>query len=253
MFSHIAWLTDGSAQAAACQAPVAHLARLAEAQIQVVAACEPGEADRARGHVVHVAQELSGLGLNAQPLVTEGLPEAWAQGFSHPDGLLAVGRTGHRGLARMGSTTRRVLREAQVPVLVGVPGFRNLERVLVGVDPEHAVVPLGPALELARRANAVLTVLTVAGVDQTLDSQDQIEQLRRMTRKALGTREAPRLRFEVGLSEDTAAGICAVAADHDLVLLGSHGRRGLARFVLGSVAEKVAEGAPVPVVVVPAR
>jgi nucleotide-binding universal stress UspA family protein len=38
--------------------------------------------------------------------------------------------------------------------------------------------------------------------------------------------------------------------DADYVFIGSHGRRGLSRFLLGSVAEQVARRAPVPVTIV---
>ncbi|MEL6772841.1 MAG: universal stress protein [Bacteroidota bacterium] len=37
----------------------------------------------------------------------------------------------------------------------------------------------------------------------------------------------------------------------DLIVMGTHGRRGLRRFVLGSVADEVLRGAPCPVLVVP--
>jgi nucleotide-binding universal stress UspA family protein len=37
----------------------------------------------------------------------------------------------------------------------------------------------------------------------------------------------------------------------DLVVMGTHGRRGLPRFLLGSVAEKVVRLSPVPVLTVP--
>jgi nucleotide-binding universal stress UspA family protein len=38
--------------------------------------------------------------------------------------------------------------------------------------------------------------------------------------------------------------------DVDHVVMGSNGRRGVSRLVLGSVAERVVRGAPVPVTVV---
>ena len=48
------------------------------------------------------------------------------------------------------------------------------------------------------------------------------------------------------------AEICAQAESlgADLIVIGSHGRTGLKRFLLGSVAESVVRHAPVPVLVV---
>lgn len=42
----------------------------------------------------------------------------------------------------------------------------------------------------------------------------------------------------------------ATGADVDLVVIGSHGRKGISRMVLGSVAEEVVRSSPVPVTVV---
>ena len=49
-----------------------------------------------------------------------------------------------------------------------------------------------------------------------------------------------------------AAGIVEYAADHDVdhIVVGSHGRQGISRMVLGSVAEAVVRNSPVPVTVV---
>jgi len=54
---------------------------------------------------------------------------------------------------------------------------------------------------------------------------------------------------EVGIVSDT---IVSYAEDHDVdqIVLGSHGRRGLSRFLLGSVAERVVRRAPGTVTVV---
>ena len=56
------------------------------------------------------------------------------------------------------------------------------------------------------------------------------------------------------ISEDltASAGIVQMAKDAgaDLIVMGSHGRTGLARFMVGSVATKVLAESPVPVLVV---
>jgi len=45
----------------------------------------------------------------------------------------------------------------------------------------------------------------------------------------------------------------AVAKQVQLIILGTHGRRGVQHFFMGSVAERVLHGAPCAVVVVPAK
>lgn len=69
--------------------------------------------------------------------------------------------------------------------------------------------------------------------------------------------EKANVQFETILETDEAAGmpddvIIRTAKSHsaDLVLMGTHGRNGFDRFVLGSVAEGVLRRSPVPVVVV---
>lgn len=56
-------------------------------------------------------------------------------------------------------------------------------------------------------------------------------------------------------ADDAAQALVATAADvgATAIVLGTHGRRGLQRFRLGSVAEAVVRDAPCPVLVVPAR
>lgn len=53
--------------------------------------------------------------------------------------------------------------------------------------------------------------------------------------------------------KEIARGILGNArdADVDLIVMGTHGRSGLQRFLLGSVAERVLRGADMPVVLVP--
>ena len=61
--------------------------------------------------------------------------------------------------------------------------------------------------------------------------------------------------FIVGYNESPAHGIldAATANDVDLIVVASHGRAGMTRWLLGSIAEKIARTADVPVVIVPTR
>lgn len=61
--------------------------------------------------------------------------------------------------------------------------------------------------------------------------------------------------FAVRFRDFPAEGILDVAASEnvDMIVIASHGRSGMTRWMLGSIAEKIARSAGVPVVIVPAR
>lgn len=65
-----------------------------------------------------------------------------------------------------------------------------------------------------------------------------------------GVRADPKVVFAVVELPETV--VEAAASEHcDLIVIGTHGRRGVPRAVLGSVAEGVARRSPVPVLLVP--
>lgn len=71
---------------------------------------------------------------------------------------------------------------------------------------------------------------------------------------AMCSKDAPGVELQVLMAEDVAAsaGIVetAKAQGSDLIVVGSHGRTGIARLMLGSVATKVVAESAVPVLVV---
>jgi nucleotide-binding universal stress UspA family protein len=77
----------------------------------------------------------------------------------------------------------------------------------------------------------------------------RLEAARRDT-EALGARRVTS-RLEYG---DPATGIVGIAADEgvDLIVMGTHGRTGVSRWLIGSVAEKVVRSAPCAVLTVKA-
>ncbi len=63
------------------------------------------------------------------------------------------------------------------------------------------------------------------------------------------------VKMEVVRAENPWTGILDAAEEGsvDMIVMGSHGRGGLRRFLLGSVAERVARAAPCPVMLVPSE
>jgi nucleotide-binding universal stress UspA family protein len=62
--------------------------------------------------------------------------------------------------------------------------------------------------------------------------------------------------FKVGIEAHPGAvipTIVSTAADFDVLVMATHGRTGLSKFLLGSVAEGVLHKSPCPVLLVPAR
>jgi nucleotide-binding universal stress UspA family protein len=142
--------------------------------------------------------------------------------------------------------------------------------VLVGVDySDTGDLAFDHALQLCQaRPNAVLHVVHVAGVPTGIEEHALLSTLGEHQ-----TELAPRLReyIENRLTNAKARGLSiprrtvghlrwdapgeeiaqlAAALEADLVVVGTHGRRGLTRLLMGSVAEAVVRLAPCPVMVV---
>ncbi|SDF49704.1 Nucleotide-binding universal stress protein, UspA family [Thermus arciformis] len=123
-------------------------------------------------------------------------------------------------------------------------GLRLAQALKAKVAFLYALEPLGPRLLL--------------GPETLPYYQELVEDLRKEGLAALdrATRMAEELGlpFEAHLLEGLAAEVILKEAEkHDLVVLGTHGRTGLDRLLLGSVARDVARRSPKPVLLVPHR
>ena len=139
----------------------------------------------------------------------------------------------------------------------------NLEKILFPTDfSKNSHAGLDYATALARDMNARLLILHVAepvaspaavgeyyGVPQP-DAQELQTVLKSIVPAD------PDVAFEHHLSHGVAAEtICDVAEEQnvDLIVMGTHGRTGLPRLLMGSVAELVMRHAPCPVLTVKLR
>ncbi|WP_436348790.1 universal stress protein [Natronorubrum sp. FCH18a] len=135
------------------------------------------------------------------------------------------------------------------------------DRILVPVDgSDSATAALDHALEIAGDHDATVTLLYVAdtnepsqtriGTDVVDVLESEGEEVVSDARKRAVDRDVPATTDVVqGASHDAIVDY-AERKDVDLVVVGTHGRDGLERYVIGSVAERVVNTAPMPVLTV---
>lgn len=139
------------------------------------------------------------------------------------------------------------------------------KHILVPTDfGEPAQRALDIALEVAAKFGASVSLLHVYQVllpfayDEALVwPLDQIEKAARKTLDAhLARAKARYSKCDAILKPGTAAVEIVSVANQvraDLIVLGTHGRRGMSRMMLGSVAERVVRTSPIPVLTVAAE
>lgn len=171
---------------------------------------------------------------------------------------IVLGSTGLSRIQRLllGSTAEGVVRQASCPVLVVRDGLlERIRRVLLPVDmDEGSKTSVRYALERVGE-DVELEAIHVIGFPRMIEPEladvlpDDAQSATRL-REFLDDLGAERVRSRVVLGEPAAA-ILDAAREADLVLIATRGRKGIARALLGSVAEKVVRHAEGPVLVVP--
>jgi nucleotide-binding universal stress UspA family protein len=144
----------------------------------------------------------------------------------------------------------------------------KIQRILCPTDfSDCSRAALGLALELAQRLGASIRLVHVLQLPRYAGFEDGLA----MTAASTGlftdlrARAEEQLRGEQQLCSNVSvtataeqvegvpyAEIVRLSAEADLVVMGTHGRTGLPRLVLGSVAERVVRLAKSPVLTVPA-
>jgi nucleotide-binding universal stress UspA family protein len=231
------------------------------------------EQNQAVAYVSRVRERLRASGVATESEIAMGFPamEIVQRAQAHKVDLIAMTTQGRSGLARwvLGSVADKVLRSAEVPVLVHHPRHgavqgADLHTVIVPLDgtPE-AQVALPVALSVARSLHLELLLMRVVPLDSlgftgaphantelaAAITDEAQEYLRTMLEQVRGKGVDARSHLVVG---DPASGILEIAAQTagPLVVMSTHGRFGLTRSILGSVTDRVIRSGAIPVVVV---
>lgn len=220
------------------------------------------------------------LGIPVESYVATGIPSAEVSDAAqtHEAELIVVGTRGKTGLEHilLGSTAERIIRMAPCPVLTvsmvkqRANGSPNAEKP--NIPPKRILVPVDfsacslDALEygvlIAQRSKASMKLLHVLepvsyGLDFTLPHPSKHESSKTASTKRLSALVSAI--SSAGLVSDflILGGLpvdsildAARTQSTDLIVMGTHGRRGLSHVFFGSVAEAVLRRSSCPVLTV---
>jgi nucleotide-binding universal stress UspA family protein len=178
--------------------------------------------------------------------------------------LIAVGTHDHSRVTEVfaGSVSHRVLLHATVPTLIVKGKARPVTRVLMAVEGHEDAIRLHTWLTSHPFKNPVaVTILSVVPSLQMVsehlmvglegwpeESERHAEQVVNDTARALAS---PHFTVSTMVrTGDPVTTVCEVGNSHDLIVVGSHGRKGLDRFLLGSVSHGIVHRAGCSVLVV---
>lgn len=280
MFDDILIPTDGSDCAEAAVDYAEDLAMRYGATVHALCVVDPRtlehgphydqETEKSTNIAENTCNDLSAADLSAKPAVLTDLPhKAILQYVTKQDiDLIVMGTHGRTGVDRylLGSVTEKVVRLSDVPVLTVKAEDEEVTYpytdILVPTDgSEGAGVAIRPAVDIASKYDARVHALSVIepmalGVD--VRSKAIIDSLEKAAQDAVET-------VEERATQASVSGV-ETAIEHgspyreirsyvdeyeiDLVVMGTHGRSGIERYLLGSVTEKTVRTSPVPVMTV---
>jgi nucleotide-binding universal stress UspA family protein len=280
MFEKLLVPLDGTAESAVALPLARTVARATGGEIlltrivtsRTASVRDPAKAE-ARTYLKRVAAELSKDGTRVATIVQRGdspaaeiAREVAAQGAD----LVVMATHGRGGLERalFGSVAEGVVAESPVPVLLVRPGGHRTTRlntVLVPIDwSPGSALALGIAAPLARKTGAKIVLVQVVvpativypgpalwadplwDEDVLVSAQRHVDDLAERLQKAGFTAES---HTAAGFVPETIVST-ADQVDADLVVMSTHGLRGPARTMLGSIADEVVRAAHRPVLLV---
>jgi nucleotide-binding universal stress UspA family protein len=236
------------------------------------------ENDAARALVQSVAERLAASGIETVTQVVESYPATCIvdQAVTWGADFIFIGSHGHSGVARffLGSVAKGVLRNAPCSVVIVRRAAKqprtNGKRVLLATDGSaHSEAAARSVCERPWPEGTEFRI--VSAIDSMIPLMDPwyaagevLDQIRMQNKKECEEAVASvhKIVAEAGLTATTGVisgspklRIIEYARewDADLIVIGSHGRRGIDRLALGSVSEAVAMNAECSVEVIRTR
>jgi nucleotide-binding universal stress UspA family protein len=211
---------------------------------------------------------LDSLGVEYSTDVVQGVPAETIVDYAerYEFDLVAMPTHGREGLSRylLGSVTEKVVRLSSVPVLTARDGDKvefPYESLLVPTDgsdsarraADHAVA-FADALDATVHALSATDNSVLANMEEALGGRAEEETAKEAVGSVVEMAEGDGVEnvethVQAGVPDEVILGYID---EHDIgaVVIGTTGRSGVDRVLLGSVAEKTVRSAPVPVITV---
>lgn len=232
-------------------------------------------------YINRIVNELQAHNIKAEPVIRYGIAADKILDFTAEEkeiDLIIMATHGRSGVTRwwMGSVAEKVISEATAPVLLVRSKRRrttgttdksdSIHKILAPLDgSDIGEVALPYAEAIATNSRATVNLLQVISPPGTVEASllggsdwrkfvkamhDAGENYLKSVAERLSGKDI-KVTYEV-LTGDPADKIVEYAAEKgiSLIAMSTHGRTGLARWVLGSVADKVLHGARIPILLV---
>lgn len=227
--------------------------------------------EKASKRAASLCDEAAERGLDATAVTREGIPAKEIIDYASENEVdaIVIGTSGRSGLARavIGSVADKVVRTASVPVVTVTPraaekaaSEKQFDSVLLPTDgSEQAEQAAIWGIALANQLGATVHLISVVdraktgGLESLFDGEDAEELLERAAEHLSSINDEARDRnidvVTVTTEGSPAKEIVAYADDEDIdvIAMGTAGRGGFKRAVLGSVTDEVIRKANVPV------
>ncbi len=221
------------------------------------------EEEQARAYLTSLALDMTKSGLHVETYVRDGEPtnEVLALTARTDVDMVVMASHARSGAARLalGSLADHLVRYGKVPVMI----VRNNDASDGAVQLTHCVVPLDGS---SIAAEALDTVVQLAGVvchrvtlvrvvdpgassPDAADARGYLERTREQAIERIGRQDCV-VESHLLIGEAAQQIIEFARNQGDLIVLATHGRTGIRRWALGSVAERIVHAAPIPLILV---
>jgi nucleotide-binding universal stress UspA family protein len=281
MYEKILVPLDGSELAEQAMPYVERLAKRLKSEVILITVCLPSDPlERAlTEYVERRAEKIQSLGVKTRSLCIEGEPATSIINFAEKNkvGLIVISTHGHAGISHwpLGSISSKVVQRSNIPVFLvrssqpgKAPTENKLEKILVTLDGSRfseAIIPY--AEKLAKSMNSEVTLLRViepaklpqlaAYRDREKYEKEFMVKLEREAKRYLAKKKTALAGKGVKVNSVLLEGKPTETIlqytekkQVNLIALTTHGFSGITKWAYGSVASKIIEGSPKPVLLV---